>query len=150
MSVQSSAPAPRAATVEAVADAAADRLRAETNDNAQQAADAQQALITATSSAMAAGVSLAQIVAAEQAGHARVRDELGKELLRSVERAKRRRSEIEREWENAIRRAGRLGLAHRDIAVAAEVGPATIRTILARLANGTDPTACGDIIQTGE
>jgi len=141
MSVQSPAPAQRAATVEALVNAAADRLRAETNDDAQLAADAQQALITATSSAMTAGVSLTQIVAAEQAGHARVRDQLGKELLRNVERAKRRRGEIEREWEIAIRRAGRLGLAHRDIAAAAEVAPGTIRAILTRTANGADATA---------
>ena len=150
MPVQSPAPGSRAATVEALANAAADCLRAETNDNAQQAADAQQALITATSSAMAAGVSLTQIVATEQAGHARVRDQLGKELLRNVGRAKRRRSEIEREWENAIRRAGRLGLAHRYIAAAAEVAPGTIRAILTRPAKGTDPAASDNTIKSRE
>jgi len=150
MSGQSPAPAPRAATVEALANAAADRLRAETNDDAQLAANAQQALITATTSAMAAGVSLTQIVAAEQAGHARVREELGKELLRNVERAKRRRSEVEREWEIAIRRAGRLGLAHRDIAAAANVAAGTIRAILTRSANGTNPAASDDTIQIRE
>lgn len=141
MSVQSPAEHDVTQTVEKVADAAADRLRAETNENAQQSADAQQALITATSSAMSAGVSLAEIAATEQKGHARVREELGRDVLRTVERTNKRRADIERDWEHAIRRAGRLGLAHRDIAEAAGVAPATIRTILTRPANGADAAA---------
>ena len=74
----------------------------------------------------------------------------GKELLRGVERAARRRREIEREWENAIRRVGRLGLAHREIAVAADVAPGTIRTMLARSANGGGPAPPDRMTYTGE
>ncbi len=130
--------------VEAVASAAADRLRAETNESPQEVTAALQALIAATSSAMSAGASLAEIAAAEQAGLARVRQELGKDLLRTVERAHKRRTDIERDWEQAIRRAGRLGLVHRDIAEAAGVAPATIRTILTGPANDADAAAAKD------
>ena len=60
------------------------------------------------------------------------REELGPELLRRVERAARRRREAEREYEQAIVRAGRLGLAHRDVAAAAQVTHGTVRAIIAR------------------
>jgi len=135
MSVQS----PELQAVEAGVNAAADRLRGETNDNARQAADAQQALIAAASSAMAASVSLTQILAAEQAGHARVRDELGKELLRSAKRvsAGAARSSATEETRYVARK--RLGLANRDIVAAGDVVPGAIRAILARAAR-TPPT----------
>jgi hypothetical protein len=45
--------------------------------------------------------------------------------------------------QDAIRRAGRLGLAHRDIASAAGAAAGTIRSLLTRPANGT-PTATHD------
>jgi hypothetical protein len=118
--------------LEAVAAAAAERLRAETEENGAQADEAQQAVIAAAGRAMAARVGLGQIAAAEQAGQARVREELGKELLRVIERCARRRREIDREYEQAIRRAGRLGLAQREIAGAAGSAPGTIRALLAR------------------
>lgn len=75
---------------------------------------------------------LGEIAAAEQAGQARAREELDKDLLRAVERAARRRRELEHEYEQAIRRAARIGLAHSDIATAAQAARATIRTILTR------------------
>jgi hypothetical protein len=129
--------------LEPVAAAAAQRLRAQTAGDEPQAAAAQQALVTAASAAMAAGDDLAQIAAAEQTGQARVRDELGKDALRGVERAARRRRDLEVEYQDAIRRAGRLGLAHRDIASAAGAAAGTIRSLLTRPTNGT-PTATHD------
>ncbi|MGO9956661.1 MAG: hypothetical protein ACLP50_11860 [Solirubrobacteraceae bacterium] len=129
--------------LEPVAAAAAQRLRAQAAGDEPQAAQAQQALVAAASAAMAAGVDLAQIAAAEQTGQARVRDELGKDTLRAVERAARRRREIETEYQDTIRRAGRLGLPHRDVASAAGAAPGTIRSLLTRPANGT-PTSTHD------
>ena len=79
-----------AGELEAIAAAAAARLRAETEKNDEQAAEAQQTVIAAAGRAMATGVSLGEIAAAEQAGQARVRGELGKELLRTIERTTRR------------------------------------------------------------
>lgn len=130
---------PLAGELEAIAQAAAQRLQAQTAADEHEASQAQQALITAASAAMAAGHSLGEIAAAEQAGQARVRDEIGKELLRAVERTARRRREIEHEYHEAIRRAGRLGLAHRDIAGAAGAAAGTIRSLLARPQDAVQP-----------
>ncbi len=129
--------------LEAVAAAAAERLRAQAAGDEPQGAAAQQALVAAAGAAMAAGVDLAEIAAAQQTGQARVRDELGKDALRGVERAARRRRELEAEYQDAVRRAGRLGLAHRDIASAAGAAAGTIRSLLTRPANGT-PAATHD------
>ncbi len=124
--------------LEPVAAAAAQRLRAQAAAGDEpQAAQAQQALVAAASAAMAAGVDLAQIAAAEQTGQARVRDELGKDTLRAVERAARRRRDADTEYQDAIRRAATLGLPQRDIASAAGAAPGTIRSLLTRPANGT-------------
>jgi hypothetical protein len=49
-----------------------------------------------------------------------------------VERAARRKREADREYEQAVVRAGRLGLARRDVAAAAGVEHGTVRAILAR------------------
>ena len=125
--------------LEAIATAAAERLRAQVDENEPQAVAAQQAVIAAASSAITAGVSLGEIAAAEHAGQDRAREQLGKDLLRTVERAARRRREIEHDYEQAIRRAERLGLAHSDIATAANTARSTIRTILTR-ANATART----------
>jgi DNA-binding NarL/FixJ family response regulator len=49
--------------------------------------------------------------------------------------------EADSEYEQAIARAGRIGLSHRDIATAAEVSHGTVRAILARSSaslNGND------------
>jgi hypothetical protein len=128
--------------LEAIAAAAADRLRAQVDENEPDAAQAQQAVITAASAAITAGVSLGEIARAEQAGQDRARDELGKDLLRTVERAARRRREIEHEYEQAVQRAARIGLAHTDIAEAAQTARGTIRTIVSRTngaAHAPDP-----------
>ena len=123
--------------LEAIVTAAAQRLRAQVDANEPQAAEAQQAVIAAASGAITAGVSLGEIAAAEQAGQARAREELGKDLLRTVERAARRRREIEHEYEQAVQRAARLGLAHSDIATAAQTARGTIRTIVSRTNGAT-------------
>jgi hypothetical protein len=95
-------------------------------------ADLQRRVGEVASRAIAAGASLASIADAERIGQERVRSEMGPELLRRVERAARRRSEAEREYEQAVIRAGRLGLAHRDVAAAAQVAHGTVRAIIAR------------------
>jgi hypothetical protein len=125
--------------LEAIATAAAQRLRAQVDENEPHAAEAQQAVIAAASGAMSAGVSLGEIAAAEQAGQNRAREELGTDLLRAVERAARRRREIEHEYEQAVQRAARIGLAHSDIATAAQTARATIHTIASHT-NDATPT----------
>ena len=66
---------------------------------------------------------------------ARIRGEdfqaLGGEVLRQVTRAAKRKREADGEYEQAVTRAGRLGLSHREIA-AAQVSHGTIRAILTR------------------
>ena len=118
--------------LEQVATAAAERLRAVTDGDLERGADLQGRVGEAASRAIAAGLSLASIADAERIGQGRAREELGPELLRRVERAARRRREAEREYEQAVVRAGRLGLAHRDVAAAAEVAHGTVRAIIAR------------------
>jgi hypothetical protein len=130
---------PLSPELEAIATVAAQRLRAQVGENEPHAAEAQQAMIAAASGAMAAGVSLGEIAAAEQAGQNRAREELGNDLLRAVERAARRRREIEHEYEQSVQRAARIGLAHSDIATAAQTARGTIRTIVSRT-NGATPT----------
>jgi hypothetical protein len=125
--------------LEAIATAAAQRLRAQIDENEPEAAEAQQAVIAAASGAITAGVSLGEIAAAEQAGQDRAREELGQDLLRAVERTARRRREIEHEYQQAVQRAGRIGLAHTDIAEAAQTARGTIRTIVSRT-NGANHT----------
>jgi hypothetical protein len=75
---------------------------------------------------------LSTIADAEQTGQRRAREELGPDLLRRVERAGRRKREAEHEYEQAVVRAVRLGLAHRDVAAGAQVAHGTVRVIVAR------------------
>jgi transposase len=56
-------------------------------------------------------------------------------------RASKRKRDTDGEYEQAVKRAGRLGLSHREIAAVAEVSHGTVRAILARAtasANGAD------------
>jgi hypothetical protein len=103
-----------------IAAAAADRLRAVTAGDVDRDAEPRRRVGEAASRAIGAGLSLAMIADAEQIGQGRARVELGPEVLRRVERAARRKREAEREYEQAVIRAGRLGLAHRDVAAAAQ------------------------------
>jgi hypothetical protein len=120
----------------AVARAAGDRLRAETDADGNAAAAAGEALVTAATSAMAAGRSLSDIALAEARGKDDVRDALRGETLRGVERSGRRAREARIEHHQAIARAMRLGLSTREIAAAAGVTHGTVRAISNRLAGG--------------
>ena len=76
---------------------------------------------------------------AEQRGQQRARAALSRELFTRIERAARRRREAEHDLHQAIARAARLGLAHRDIATSAHVAHGTIRAILTRANGDTTP-----------
>lgn len=123
----------------AVARAAGDRLRAETDGDGDAAKAAAAALVTAATAAMAAGRSLSDIAQAEVRGKQDVRDALRSDTLRSVERSGRRARETRMEHHQAIARAMRLGLSTREIAAAADVTHGTVRAISNRLsATGTE------------
>ncbi len=121
-----------APALEAIATAAADRLRAQTDGDTQRAQEPSQRLAEAASRAIEAGLPLSAIADAEQTGQTRARDELGPDVLRRVERAARRKREADDEYHQAVARAVRLGLAHRDVAAAAHVAHGTVRAIMAR------------------
>lgn len=123
---------PLAPELESIASAAADRLRVQADANPQHDEEHQQRVVQAASAAIAAGLGLSAIADAERIGHARARQELGTEVLRQVRRAARRKREAQSEYEHAVLRAARLGLAHRDIATEAEVAHGTVRAIIAR------------------
>ena len=75
---------------------------------------------------------LSAIADAERDGELRARQELSGDVLRQVTRAAKRKREADSEYEQAISRAGRLGLSHREIAAAAQVSHGTVRAILTR------------------
>jgi hypothetical protein len=119
--------------LEQIASAAAERLRALVAGDAEREVELQRRVGEAARRGIAAGLSLAAIADAEQIGQGRAREELGLQLLRRVERAARRKREAEFEYEEAIVRAGRLGLVHGDVAAAAQVAHGTVRAIIARM-----------------
>lgn len=121
-----------AGELEAIARAAADRLRAHTDGDPGHAVELGRTVGEAAGRVIVAGLSLAEIADAERIGQRRTRDQLDAEVLRRVERAARRKREAEGEHEQAVERAGRLGLAHRGVAAAAGVAHGTVRAILAR------------------
>ena len=118
--------------LEAIAAAAHDRLRAEAGEDLAAAGEAQRRVAEAAGAAIAAGAALSAIAEAERAGELRARGDLGADVLRQVARAAKRKRDADDEYEQAIRRAGRLGLSHREIASAADVSHGTVRAILAR------------------
>lgn len=118
----------------AVAEAAGQRLRAETDADGNAAAAAAEALIAAATAAMADGRSLSDITEAETRGKEEVRGALRADTLSNVERSGRRAREARVEHHQAIARAMRLGLSTREIAVAAGVTHGTIRAVSSRLA----------------
>lgn len=120
----------------AVAQAAGTRLRAETDADAAAAAAAAGALVTAATSAMAAGHALGDITQAEAQGKEQVRDVLRAEVLKAVDRSGRSAREARVEHHQAIARAMRLGLSTREIAAAAQVTHGTVRAIANRMASG--------------
>jgi hypothetical protein len=125
--------------LEAVATAAERQLRALASEEPANADHLGQALADAATAAIALGHPIAAVADAEQRGQQRARAALSRELLTRVERAARRRREAEHDLHQAIARAARLGLAHRDIAAAAHVAHGTIRAILTRANGDTTP-----------
>lgn len=118
----------------AVAEAAGERLRAETDEDSAAADNASQAILSAATSAMSAGYSLSEIARAEARGKEEVKSALSGDALKRVERSGRQARDARAEHHQAIARAMRLGLSTREIAVAADVTHGTIRAIVNRLA----------------
>jgi hypothetical protein len=118
--------------LEAIATAAYDRLKAQAGEDPSAIDHAGRRVAEAASAAITAGARLSAIADAEHAGELRARQERSGDLLRQVTRAAKRKREADSEYEQAITRAGRLGLSHREIAAAAHVSHGTIRAILTR------------------
>jgi hypothetical protein len=118
--------------LEAIAAAAADRLRAEADANTNNHDELQRRVAEAASGAIGAGAELGAIADAERVGQTRARGELGPDALKRIARASHRRREADTDYEQEILRAGRIGLIHREIANAAEVAHGTVRAILTR------------------
>jgi len=127
---------PLGGEIGAVEEAAGARLRAETEGDPNAAGVAADAVLTAATSAMAAGYSLSEIAHAEVRGKARVREELRDDALHRVEHSGRQMREAIADHHQAIARAARLGLSMREIAMAAGVTHGTIRAISNRLFGG--------------
>lgn len=125
-------PSPLPAELQAVADAAGALLVAEA-DQAETRGEAAAVAQGAVIAAVQAGYPLAQISLSEVSGQDAARGQLRGDVLRRVERTGRRMREAITEHHEAIRRADRVGLSSREIAVAAVVAPATVRGVLARL-----------------
>jgi DNA-binding NarL/FixJ family response regulator len=123
--------------LEALVQAARERLCAELDHNEDEIRERDRAVVHAAGAAIAAGMSLSSVAQAEQTGQARARRELGGELLLRVERTARRSREATAEYEQTVARAARIGLAHRDIAAAAQIAHATIRSIITRTSDTT-------------
>ena len=132
MTAHTSAEDVLAAELEAIAAAAANRLRDEVTGTGQDDPELHRALAQAASAAIAAGLPLGAIADAERTGQQRAREELRPDVLRQITRAARRKRETEVEYAQAVTRAVRLGLTHREVAAAAEVTHGTIRAILDR------------------
>jgi DNA-binding NarL/FixJ family response regulator len=124
--------------LEAIAAAAHDRLHAQAGDDLSAIEQASRRVAEAASAAIAAAARLSPIADAEHDGELRARQELSADVLRQVTRAAKRKRGADREYEQAISRAGRLGLSHREIAVAAQVSHGTVRAILTRASSITD------------
>ena len=132
------------AELEAIASAAHDRLHAQAGQDLSAQEAAQRHVAEAASVGITAGAALAAIADAEREGELRARRELSGDVLRQITRAAKRKREADGEYEQAIARAGRLGLSHREIAAAAEVSHGTVRAILTRATaslNGNAPQA---------
>jgi hypothetical protein len=131
------------AELEAIASTAHDQLHAQAGQDLSAQEAAQRHVAEAASAAITAGAALAAIADAEREGELRARRELSGDVLRQLARAAKRKREADREYEQAIARAGRLGLSHREIA-AAEVSHGTVHAILTRATaspNGNEPQA---------
>ena len=133
-----------ASPLDAVAEAGAAWLRAETDEDAGAAQAAHEQLMLATNAAMKAGIPLRDITAAEGRGQDTVRKELRGDTLKKVERARRHLDDAKSAYDKAIERAVRLGLSTRDVAQAADTTHGTIRAITQRGATSAPPPATAD------
>ena len=132
---------PLSPELEAIAAAADARLQAQAGQDLSAKEVAQRRVAEAASAAIAAGAALSAIADAERAGQLRARRALSTDVLRHVTRAAKRKRGADSEYQQAITRAGRIGLSHREIATAAEVAHGTVCAILARSSaslNGND------------
>ena len=130
--------------LEVIATAAHDRLQAQAGEDPSGIEDAGRRVAEAASAAIAAGARLSAIADAEREGEQRARQGLSAEMLRQATRAAKKKREADREYEQSITRAGRLGLSHREIAAAAHVSHGTIRAILTRTATGAHNGEAGE------
>jgi DNA-binding NarL/FixJ family response regulator len=114
------------------------RLRADAGEDLGAADEAQRRVARAATAAIAARVPLSAIAEAERAGELRARGSLRADVLRHVARAAKRKREADSEYEEAIKRAARLGLSHREIAGSGEASRGTVRAILSRTTHNPD------------
>ena len=121
--------------LQAIADAAHDRLHAQTG---QDLSAIDQTARRVAEAAIATGARLSAIADAEREGELRARQELSADVLRHVTRAAKRKREADTEYEQAITRAGRLGLSHREIPAAAQVSHGSVRAMVARATSGAN------------
>jgi hypothetical protein len=128
---------PLSPELDAIAQAAADRLRAHCGEDPRTAEQHSQRVADAASAAIHAGAALSAIAEAERVGEERARRELRADVLRRVERAAKRKRETVADYDRAIDRAARIGLSHREIAGAASVSHSAVRAVLARTATTT-------------
>ncbi len=124
--------------LEAIAQAAHDRLHAEAGENPATTSEAQRRVADTASAAIAAGAELSAIANAEQTGHERAKRTLSGDVLKRIDRAAKRKHEADAEYKGAVQHAGRLGLSHREIATAAHITHGTVRAILTRRNTGMD------------
>jgi len=137
--------------LEAIAAAAADRLRGEIAGTDQHEPETHHAVAQAASAAIAAGVPLGAIADAERLGQQRAREELRPDVLRQIARAARRKRETELEYEQAVIRGVRLGLSHRELAGAAQISHGTVRAVIARTeTSAAESTAAPEIGHTND
>ena len=130
--------------LEAIATAAHDGLKAQAGEDLSAIDQAGRRVAEAASAAIAAGpASPRSPTPNTPANCAPARNSAATSCGRSRAPASARR-EADREYEQAIGRAGGLGLSHREIATAAEISHGTIRAILTR---GTTITTNGRLVE---
>ena len=86
----------------------------------------------AVAAAALARPDLDAIAQAGREGRARARRELGADVVRRIKRGAQRKREAELDYEEAVRLAARIGMAHGEIAAAAGISPNGVRSVLAR------------------
>lgn len=119
--------------LQAVAETAALVVRALAADEPEPSlSEGRDAARGAVITAVEAGHPLSAIAAVEKTGQDTAREQLRGELLKRIGKSARRVQAITAEHHDDIRRADRAGLSAREIATAATVTHATIRSIIAR------------------